>query len=118
GDLVPSQVLAGADPALLAEAQPLVDLIRQAEGRAKVPFLEDFEEDFSQYKPRSYYAGNPLLEAYFRAMMWLGRITFTVRSQTDTQAGLLVLRALVNGQNAFPNWQAVAETLTFLVGPV
>ena len=118
GDLVPSQVLAGADPALLAEAQPLVDLVRQAEGREKVPFLEDFEEDFSQYKPRSYYAGNPLLEAYFRAMMWLGRITFTVRSQTDTQAGLLVLRALVNGQNAYPNWQAVAETLTFLVGPV
>ena len=35
GDLVPSQVLAGADPALLAEAQPLVDLVRQAEGARK-----------------------------------------------------------------------------------
>ena len=42
-----------------------------------MPVLEDYEEDFSQYKPRSYYAGNPLLESYFRAMMWMGRITFT-----------------------------------------
>ena len=118
GDLIPSQVLAGADAAILAEAQPMIDLIRQAEGRELVPFLENVEEDFSQYKPRSYYAGNALLEAYFRAMMWLGRITFTVRSQTDTQTGLLVLRALVNGPNAYPNWQAMSETLTFLVGPV
>ena len=40
----------------------------------------DYTEDFSQYQPRSYYEGNPLLEAYFRAVMWLGRITFTARS--------------------------------------
>lgn len=118
GDLVPSQVLAQADPAILAEAQPLIDLIRQAESRENVPFLDNVVEDFSQYKPRSYYAGNPLLESYFRAMMWLGRITFTVRSPADTQAALLVLRALVNGQNAYPNWQAMSDTLTFLVGPV
>ncbi|MBC8124246.1 MAG: DUF3160 domain-containing protein, partial [Candidatus Kapabacteria bacterium] len=29
--------------------------------------------DFSQMKPRGHYAGDPLLEAYFRALMWLGR---------------------------------------------
>jgi hypothetical protein len=29
--------------------------------------------DFSQFRPRGHYAGDPALERYFRAMMWLGR---------------------------------------------
>lgn len=118
GDAVPSAVLAGADPAIVAAAQPLVDLIMAAEGREEVPFLDAYTEDFSQYKPRSYYAGDPLLEAYFRAMMWLGRITFTARSDADTLAGLLVLRALQQDAGAYADWQAVSDTLAFLVGPV
>ena len=65
GEQIPSQVLAQADPAILADAQPMVDMARAAEGRLQVPLLEDYEEDFSQYKPRSYYAGNPLLEVLF-----------------------------------------------------
>ncbi len=118
GDLVPSEVLAGADPAILEQAQPLVDMIRGAEGRLEVPILEDYEEDFSQYKPRSYYAGNPLLESYFRSMMWLGRITFRARSEQDTLSGLLALRALLNAPGGYQDWSDVAETLTFLVGPM
>ncbi len=117
GDLIPSQVLAQANPALLQLAQPMVDMARAAEGRLQVPVLEDYEEDFSQYKPRSYYAGNPLLEAYFRSMMWLGRITFRAKSNTDTLAGLLAMRALVNAPGAYDAWTEVADTLTFLVGP-
>jgi len=30
--------------------------------------------DFSQFKPRGHYAGDPDLERYFQAMMWLGRM--------------------------------------------
>jgi hypothetical protein len=118
GDRIPSKVLANADPAILAEAQPIVDMIRSAEGRLDVPFLENYQEDFSQYKVRGYYAGDKLLESYFRAMMWMGRITFTVRSETDTLASLLVLRALQNADGAYANWESVADTLTFLVGPM
>ena len=33
-------------------------------------------EDYTQYIPRSYYAGNAKLERYFRTMMWYGRINF------------------------------------------
>lgn len=29
--------------------------------------------DYSQLKPRGHYAGDPVLESYFRALMWLGR---------------------------------------------
>ncbi|MEP7293623.1 MAG: DUF3160 domain-containing protein, partial [Chloroflexota bacterium] len=118
GELSPRSVLASANPVILAEAQPLVDLAKAGEGREFVPMLEDYEEDFSQYTPRSYYAGNPLLEAYFRAMMWLGRITFTAKSQQDTLTGLLALRALHTAPDAFARWQHVADTLDFLVGPV
>jgi len=111
-------VLAQADPAILEMAQPVVEMIRNAEGRLNVPFLENYQEDFSQYKVRGYYAGNPLLESYFRSMMWLGRITFTARSETDTLAGLLVLRALQHADSAYASWQSVADTLAFLIGPM
>ena len=118
GDRIPSQVLAGADSAILELARPVVDMARAAEGRLKVPMLDDYEEDFSQYKPRSYYAGDPLLEAYFRGLMWLGRITFRAKSDGDTLAGLLALRALNAAPGAYSDWASVADTLTFVVGPM
>jgi len=89
-----------------------------AQGQQAVPILENYTEDFTQYKPRSYYAGDPVLEAYFRAMMWLGRITFTAKSQADTLTGLLVLRALQSAPDAYTSWQNVADTIDFMVGPV
>ncbi|MBI1256527.1 MAG: DUF3160 domain-containing protein, partial [Chloroflexi bacterium] len=114
----PTDFIAKADPSIIADAQPLVDLALAGQGRENVSILEDYTEDFSQYKPRSYYAGNPLLEAYFRAMMWLGRITFVNKSAADTQTGLLVLRALQSDPSAYQSWQNVADTIDFLVGPV
>jgi hypothetical protein len=114
----PSTVLSNADPAIIAEAQPLVDMALAGEGRLQVPILNNYEEDFSQYVPRSYYAGNPLLESYFRAMMWLGRITFLNNNADDTQTGLLVLRALRSDPTAYDNWRRLAEAIDFLVGPV
>jgi len=35
-------------------------------------------EDYSQYKPRGHYTKNGALAAYFRAMMWFGRIHFLI----------------------------------------
>ena len=39
--------------------------------------LTGLNEDYTQYKPRRYYDGDETLEAYFRAMMWYGRIPFS-----------------------------------------
>lgn len=114
----PRSVIEAADATITAEAQPIVDLIMAGSGREKVSILEDYTEDFSQYQPRSYYAGNPLLEAYFRTMMWLGRITFAANSIDDTTTSTLVLRALYRSPEGYASWQRVAETLDFLVGPV
>jgi hypothetical protein len=118
GDLLPSSVLAQADPAILELARPVAEAARTAEGRLSVPVLEDYEEDSSQYKPRSCYAGNPLLESYCRSMMWLGRISFRAKSNMDTLTGILVMRALVNAPGEYAEWTGVADTLTFLVGPM
>ncbi|MBK8025546.1 MAG: DUF3160 domain-containing protein [Chloroflexi bacterium] len=90
----PSETLAAADPDLLTLAQPIVEGIRAAQGGASIPFLENYSEDFGLYKPRSHYENDALLGSYFRAITWLGRITFRLDSAADTLAGLLVLRAM------------------------
>jgi hypothetical protein len=106
------------DPAVDQAAQVILDQINAAAGRATLSILDpDVEEDFSQYKPRGHYTGDSLLEGYFRTMMWLGRITFRAKSDTETQTALLALRALQSSGDAFKDWQSVYDTLGFLVGP-
>src|SRR5262249_27566203 len=100
-----------------ADAQTIVQMAMAGEGQLQVPILESYTEDFSQYKPRGHYAGDPILESYFRAMMWLGRITFKANSNADTLTGLLVLRALTSSLDALTGWQHVFDTLNFLIGP-
>ena len=47
-------------------------------------------EDYSQYIVRGYYAGDPQLERYFRAMMWYGRIGFR-QSMEDLDRSVTML---------------------------
>ncbi len=99
-----------------AEADPMVALALAGEGRLSVPFLPQYDEDFSQYAPRGHYAGVPELERYFRAMNWLGRITFLARDDEALRTSVLVLRALqISGR--YNVWEDVSEVLAFLIGP-
>lgn len=107
--------LQAANPATLAQAAPIVDMARTAEGRLSVPILDNVDEDFSQYKPRGYYAGNPTLEGYFRAMMWLGRITFRAANAEETLTAMFIHEAL---QSAFSDWAAMEDILAFMIGPM
>ncbi len=50
-----------------------VKLILAAEGMEISPNF-GYREDYSQYKARGHYTKNGILETYFRAMMWYGRI--------------------------------------------
>lgn len=99
-----------------AEADPLIEAALNAEGRLDVPFLPDYQEDFSQYQPRGHYTASAEQERYFRAMMWLGRITFLTRDTSSLQSSLFGLRALVES-DSYAQWQSLSELLTFLVGP-
>jgi hypothetical protein len=49
------------------------------------PGLE-FGEDYTQYIPRGHYTKSEALKAYFRSMMWYGRMTFRLKSQ-NPEAG-------------------------------
>ena len=52
-------------------------------------FGETRDVDFSQFKPRGHYAGDTALEAYFRAMIWLGRTDLRFLQYDTVRAGRL-----------------------------
>ncbi len=84
--------------------------------------------DFTQFQPRGHYKGDPKLEAYFRAMMWLSRVDlgFELRSRKDTenykaahrrmkQASWILWDALI-GSGEYAAWLAMNQKLEYLVG--
>jgi hypothetical protein len=89
-------------------ASALVAQAKAATGTATVTlFGEPRAVDFSQFAPRGHYAGSSILEPYFRAMMWLGRIDLRLLSQK------------VTGEVSFDRRQfAAAALLAKLVEPV
>ncbi|MBQ8031897.1 MAG: DUF3160 domain-containing protein [Butyrivibrio sp.] len=56
--------------------------------------LTGLNEDYTQYKSRGYYEGDETLEAYFRAMMWYGRISFALESEEMVKSAVLMSCAL------------------------
>ena len=55
----------------------------EAAGSIDYSTITGIREDFTQYKPRGYYEGEEVMENYFRAMMWYGRMAFTLEDETD-----------------------------------
>ena len=94
-----------------------------------------YKEDYSQYKPRGHYTKNERLKAYFRAMMWFGRINFNV-ADPDTLKGdsnkpladpqilglrmtpmsLLVTDLTTKDETLFATWRDLFEPITSLIG--
>ncbi|HEX2916454.1 MAG TPA: DUF3160 domain-containing protein [Chloroflexia bacterium] len=96
-------------------------LIDGAAGIAGSPLMgSDYEEDYSQYKPRGHYTQSEELKNYFRAMMWYGRLTFRAKTASETQSALLLTQALLKGQDgtrkAGDIWQLIYEPTAFFVG--
>ena len=69
------------------------DKVMSAQG-IDVCLISELNEDYSQYKPRGYYDGNEKLEKYFRAMMWYGRIPFSMESEEKIKSTLLMCNAI------------------------
>ena len=78
--------------------------------------ITDDEEDYSQYKPRGYYEGDSDLEAYFKAMMWYGRMHFKQEAEDLDRSALLITKALDSDQNAYDLWQSVYSVTSFFAG--
>lgn len=109
--------LENADPSILDEAQPLVETIVAADGQSSIPFLTDTLEDFGLYRPRGHYTISPLYERYFRAVTWLGRVTFRAADASETQEAVLALRALENAPEALSSRERITSALEFIIGP-
>ncbi|HAG07575.1 MAG TPA: hypothetical protein DCL13_05305 [Peptococcaceae bacterium] len=100
-------------------------LIRQQQGTVPSPVmnmgsrrfdpLTAFKEDYTQYIPRGHYARSEELKAYFRAMMWYGRMTFRTRSDDETRSAALIT-LLLDRRDNFARWNCIYEPTNFFVG--
>lgn len=71
------------------------------------------DEDYSQYKPRGYYEGDPELEKYFRAMMWYGRIAYAFDTEDMVRSAVLQTIAIDGNQE---NWNSIYGVTSFFAG--
>lgn len=89
------------------------------------PGLE-FGEDYTQYIPRGHYTRSDELKAYFKSMMWYGRMTFRLKTdmpdigREETRSALLLVHALrtadVAYRPALEVWADLYNPTVFFVG--
>jgi len=124
----------GAD--LKDEVARELALIEKHEGFAESPIFK-YKEDYSQYVPRGHYTRSEKLKRYFKALMWLGRMTFVIKGPSDpgealekvsdedariqTTGGLLaadLLRTLqlADGRAASEVWDRLYAVTAYYVG--
>ncbi|MFX0117483.1 MAG: DUF3160 domain-containing protein, partial [Candidatus Hodarchaeota archaeon] len=127
--------LLDAEASTPADVQELVDaeiaLIMAHSGKADSPiFGPGYEEDYSQYVPRGHYDRSNVLQKYFRAMMWFGRIGFRLQpgesdyarsmGRNETRQAILISLALKQAQNgpttALTLWNRIYDPTAFFVG--
>jgi hypothetical protein len=83
-------------------------------------------EDYTQYKPRGHYTKSDALKAYFKSMMWYGRMTFRLKTKNpeagraETRSALLLVHALrtsqVRERPALEAWADLYSPTVFFVG--
>ena len=72
-------------------------------------------EDYSQYVPRGHYTSSEELKQYFKAMMWLGRITFKANGEGWTKQAVLLTDA-VKSAEAIGLWNRIYTVTGFFAG--
>lgn len=102
--------------------------IEAAAGIQPSPLFPGLEngEDYTQYIPRGHYTISEELTAYFKSMMWYGRMTFRLKTndpdvgRAETRAALLLIQALrtaqVEGRPALDVWLDLYNPTVFFVG--
>lgn len=114
--------VAGVDAAKITQ---LAADATKAEGIVPIELFGVAREiDTSQFTPRGHYAGDPELEQYFRAMIWLGRIDFRLlETQSDGSQvfhrdqfdAMLALYAALNARST-SNWATLDGIVEAFVG--
>ncbi|HLY25720.1 MAG TPA: DUF3160 domain-containing protein, partial [Aggregatilineales bacterium] len=77
-------------------------------------------EDWSQYTPRGHYTKSDALSAYFRAMIYYGRMTFRLKQDDETKSALMVAETVrdttVAGAPGINAWASLYQPTVFFVG--
>ncbi|MFD0892367.1 DUF3160 domain-containing protein [Luteolibacter ambystomatis] len=127
-DEVVKQRLARIKAELPAEAgaalEKEISLVMAAEGMSSSPlfgkYAPDKPSDYTQYKVRSHYTKSDTLGGYFRAMMFLGRNGYELKSAEaigDAQlATLAMARTTSKGATPLTAWKEVMEITGFFAG--
>lgn len=89
-----------------------LDLIEKGDV-TESPLFGSFE-DYSQYKPRGYYADDPVLEKYFQGMMWYGRRAFEQSSEDHMRSALLMTLAM--SDERLSKWEGIYTVTSFFAG--
>ena len=110
-------------------AQAELDLIEAASAAAPSPIFPHLKygEDYTQYVPRGHYTKSDALKAYFKSMMWYGRMTFRLNDPENPAVGpdetrmalllaLAVRDAQTGSQSTLALWQLLYDPTAFLVG--
>ena len=102
------------------EAVQELQLISDHNSIANSPIF-GYEEDYTQYVPRGHYTENEKLEAYFKTMMWLGRmrfplLTYGLINVEQTRAAILLTGIVVNNTDIYNNWLRIYQVTKFFVG--
>ncbi len=109
---------------LLSVAEQELALISDASSYASSPLL-GWDINYAQFKPRGHYAGDDLLESYFKTMMWYGLIGFPFDEesadpnyQAITQSLLMTYTAFLeaDGVNDIELWDKIYSPTNFFVG--
>jgi hypothetical protein len=87
--------------------------------------FSDIKEDYSQYKVRGHYTKNGILGAYFRAMIWFGRINFILGVDNEitrnaakklAPVALFITDITENSTQIKMIWQSLFDPITDLIG--
>jgi hypothetical protein len=105
-------------------AQKELNLISEAKTIGPSPLFTPqrpyFKNDYSQFKPRSHYTKNNILKSYFLAMMWYGRMGFSLDSPELTREALIITDQLnglkVENRPISQMWSDMESAIEFFVG--
>lgn len=106
---------APVNDAVAGTVQHELNLIGSAQGIDTSEITGSWE-DYSQYTPRGYYEGDAVLERYFRAMMWYGRIHFVQNKEDLDRSSLLIAKALIDDSEAYRLWESIYAVTSFFAG--
>ncbi len=119
GEVIP---VTDVDPARITE---LVELAKAASGHGLIELFGLMrDEDFSQFKARGHYSESPQLTAYFKMMIWLGRVDLRLIETQPNGAQVfnrrnfdvaVALRRLMDAEQ-FARWRKLEGLIGAFVG--